>query len=320
MAVLPATGPLTVSTDRLPSAYVDVTYRVELAAVGGIPPYTWTIIGRPPQGISLKNNTLTGIPEIPDGSADATTFKVQVRDSRGTTAERELALPVLQSADLSIQTTRIQDGLVGQPYQQIIRAAGGEPPYEFTITGLQGTGLAPNSNSDTTALISGIPESAGYFEMTVVVKDQTQQQATQRFKFAVSGQAIQVQTDRALPLALPGKEYPATQLVSGTTDVNWEIYSGEMPAGVVLSEDGILSGTVEATAKPRTYTFLVRAYDAKGGEGYGSFSILLQAKKLPLNYKVTKTGCGSNAAGGSPSAFLLPVLGAAFLLLRRRRS
>ena len=169
---------------------------------------------------------------------------------------------------------------MGQPYQQIIRAAGGEPPYEFTITGLQGTGLAPNSNSETTALISGIPESRR------LLRDDGGREGPDP---AAGHAALQVRGQRPghpgpdRPRASardPGKAYPETQLVSGSTAVKWEIYSGEMPAGVVLSDDGMLSGTVEANARPRTYTFLVRAYDAKGGEGYGSFSILLQAKKL----------------------------------------
>src|SRR5690606_26790892 len=111
--------------------------------------------------------------------------------------------------------------------------------------GIENTGLTTNSNSDTTALISGIPDASGYFEMVVRVTDQSNQAATQTFKFAVSGQAIQVQTDRALPVAIPEQPYPETQLIAGSPDARWEIFSGELPAGIELSQTGVLSGTVD---------------------------------------------------------------------------
>jgi hypothetical protein len=85
--------PLVTSTN-LPAATTGTFYSQTLAAVGGTPPYTWSIVSNSlPEGLSLKNSTgqISGIP-TKIGTAN---FSVRSISQEGfTSAEVPLTLPV----------------------------------------------------------------------------------------------------------------------------------------------------------------------------------------------------------------------------------
>jgi len=90
-------GPLTVTTTSLPPGAQRTDYSTMLGAVGGIPPYTWSIAsGSLPLGLSLNPSTgaITGIP-IALGTS---TLTVQVTDAISNTASAPLSIAIeLQS-------------------------------------------------------------------------------------------------------------------------------------------------------------------------------------------------------------------------------
>jgi hypothetical protein len=78
---------LAITTTQLPSGTQNISYSTTLAASGGMPPYTWSVIsGMLPAGLSLGSNsgTISGTPTIPGTS----TFTVQVTDSQQMTARK----------------------------------------------------------------------------------------------------------------------------------------------------------------------------------------------------------------------------------------
>lgn len=82
---------VSVTTTSLPNATVNVPYSAPLAAIGGVTPYSWTMSGALPSGLSLNTaGVISGTP-ISTGSA---TFTVHVADS-----ERP---PATSSAQLTI--------------------------------------------------------------------------------------------------------------------------------------------------------------------------------------------------------------------------
>jgi len=82
---------ITITTQSLPAATVNVPYSAPLAAVGGVTPYTWTMSGTLPAGLTLNSaGVITGTPTATGSS----TFNVQVADS-----EHQ---PATGSAQLSI--------------------------------------------------------------------------------------------------------------------------------------------------------------------------------------------------------------------------
>ena len=73
---------LTITTTSLPSANIGVAYSQQLAASGGVSPYTWSIsTGSLPTGLTLSSGGLiSGSPT----AAGSSTFTIQVTDSATT--------------------------------------------------------------------------------------------------------------------------------------------------------------------------------------------------------------------------------------------
>jgi hypothetical protein len=74
------TGPLQITTSSLPSGELNVPYSAGLTAVGGNPPYKWSVIGSLPPGLRLDKSrgTISGRPR----ASGTVTFSVQVTDSK----------------------------------------------------------------------------------------------------------------------------------------------------------------------------------------------------------------------------------------------
>jgi len=77
---------------NLPGGTVSAAYWQQLAASGGVPPYTWSVIsGGLPPGLSLAaNGTLSGTPS----AAGSYTFTVRVTDSNSATATQQFSVTV----------------------------------------------------------------------------------------------------------------------------------------------------------------------------------------------------------------------------------
>ncbi len=88
-----STLPLTIATRSLAGAAVGVPYRAALVAVGGDPPYDWSVeAGTLPHGLSLapRRGLITGRPAAPDIAP----LTVMVSDQRGARASALLTLVV----------------------------------------------------------------------------------------------------------------------------------------------------------------------------------------------------------------------------------
>jgi hypothetical protein len=81
--------PLGITTTAVPSATVGTIYSTTLAATGGTPPYTWTLVsGSLPVGLSLSSSgVVSGTPS----AATTSTVDLQVSDSTLPTAESATA-------------------------------------------------------------------------------------------------------------------------------------------------------------------------------------------------------------------------------------
>jgi len=67
---------------------------------------------------------------------------------------------------LSILTTHLSDGVVGEAYEETMETAGGVPPYTWEASGLPGA-----LNCSTAGVISGTPTEDGDFVVTVTITD-----------------------------------------------------------------------------------------------------------------------------------------------------
>jgi Putative Ig domain len=160
------TTSLLVTTTVLPGAVLGTFYNQTLIAVGGSPPYTWSVAtGSLPVGLSLNPNSgvISGVPQI----AGTFTFTVRVRDSVGSTATAALRIAV--TGGLNITTTSLPEGNVNKLYGTTLSVSGGVQPYTWTITaGSLPQGLSLNPS---TGMISGTPTVTETFNFTVTVSD-----------------------------------------------------------------------------------------------------------------------------------------------------
>ena len=89
----PAPPPLAISTATLPPGTIGTTYATNLAATGGMSPYTWSASGLP-SGLSISSGgTISGTPT----TAATQMALVTVKDSAGTTASASLSLTISSS-------------------------------------------------------------------------------------------------------------------------------------------------------------------------------------------------------------------------------
>lgn len=182
---------------------------------------------------------------------------------------------VIPGGAVTFATTSLPSPTRGVPYSQALIAQGGAAPYNFTLIGGLPNGLVLTP----TGVISGTPTGSGAYLFAVQVFDSAGQSATQNFTFTVVTPSFAF-TPPTLPSGQAGGIYPSTTLsvTGGIGPYSFAISSGTLPAGLVLSTTGVLSGT-PTSAGPASFT--VTATDSFGATGQQAYTINL-AQPVPV--------------------------------------
>ncbi len=177
-------GPLTITTSTLPGGTVGIPYSQTLAATGGVPGYTWSLnTGSPalPAGLSLSQaGVISGIPT----SAGSVSIVVKVTDSVSGIAIKPLNLTVTAAGALSITTSSLPSGRVGDVYSATMAASNGTGALSWSIvSGALPVGLTLNPS---TGVISGTPTTAATSTATIRVQDSGSPQRTSQRVFTLT--------------------------------------------------------------------------------------------------------------------------------------
>jgi hypothetical protein len=249
---------LTIATaPALPAGGIGAHYSVALQPAGGTPPYVWAVTaGSLPGGLTFNaGGQIDGTPTM----AGTFTFTAQVTDGNSNRASKQFTLAV--AGALTITTgPALPDGQAGSPYQQTLAAAGGSPPYLWSVTaGSLPPGLTLQGP---TGLLNGTPTAAGSFNFTVTLTDSASVSAQKQFTLAV-GVGVSFTTPASLPNATVGAAYSfALGASGGQPPYSWSITQGSAPPGLSLNAStGVISGTPTAQG---TYNFTVQVADSAG--------------------------------------------------------
>ena len=292
----PTPGSLTIASSSLPNGAANQPYSASLIGSGGTPPYTWSVTPALPDGLSLNSATgaISGTPTTPGTTTH--TFSLRDNSVPAQTVSQTLNLTVAPpAAALTITTTSLPNGTVGQPYSRPVQATGGTGALTWTISA--GT-LPRNLNLDpATGVISGTPTAAGTSSFTVRVADAGGQSDTQPLSITISTvpppptpPAI---TTTTLPAGTVGEFYSQpVQVTGGTGALTWSIIAGALPANLNLnSTNGTISGTPSAAG---TSSFTVLVQDSGGLSDTQALSIKINPPAPP---KITTTTLPAGTLG-----------------------
>jgi uncharacterized protein (TIGR03437 family) len=263
---------LSIATTTLPAGTVGSPYSAPITASGGQAPYEFIINGGSlPGGLTLASNgTISGTPTSNGNFA----FTVRVTDNTGATATRDFNLSIGGTGTLSINTTVLPPAPLGQPYNASIQVSGGVTPYTFSIIG---GALPPGISLQNNGGLAGTPTQAGTYSFILRVTDNFGSATQQSLQLLVSTGGVVI-TTTTLPNGQLGQFYTTTlTATNGQPPYAWTVLSGQLPAGVTLTSNGILSGL------PTTgggFEVTIRAVDSTGQFATRTFNFVIGSTVL----------------------------------------
>jgi subtilase family serine protease len=242
-------GTLQIETDSLPPGLVGLEYGATLSASGGTGEYEWEVAGGTlPDGLALdpRRGILLGVPGV-EGTSSVT-FRV----ISGTAVEEATLELVIAPIDgpLTIVTHRLVPGFVGLEYpprneeEQRIIAVGGAGPATFTVT----AGSPPGLTLDADGVLHGVPTTPGEFSMNVEAFDGTDT-VSREIPVTIAEPGRLTLIGEQLPNATFQEAYAHQLVVTGSTPLDppvFNLIAGELPAGLLLSGSGEITGAPEA--------------------------------------------------------------------------
>lgn len=267
----PGPGALTIVTSSLPTGTTNLPYATTVGGSGGTTPYSWSVSPALPATLSLDQATgaITGTPNV-EGTTTHT-FTLTDSSAPPQSIQKVLALTISSAPPvLSITTTSLPNGNVGQTYNQPVVATGGTPPFSWSIT----VGSLPQNLTlnPTTGVISGLPTAIGTSQFTVQVLDSAGQADTQPLQIVINPSTPpNITTTSPLPGGTVGVPYSETlQATGGTGALVWSRIAGSLPTNLTLSSAGVISGTPTNTG---TSNFTVQVRDALSQADSQAFSM-----------------------------------------------
>ncbi|MBQ7214717.1 MAG: putative Ig domain-containing protein [Synergistaceae bacterium] len=269
---------LFITTESLSEGQAGVFYNQVLASTISFTDYVaWSASGLP-EGIACDiSGILSGKP-LASG-----TYSVDITASSDReTASRTLSLVITPSNNPYapiISTHSLPSGYINQEYSADITAAalGDKSSMTWRIySGSLPEGLSFAGMNGEVITLSGIPTESGSFPF-MIEADLNGYSDIQSLTLVISAISVPEITTSSLPSGTVGTAYSA-QLQASGSPLTWGILAGNLPNGLVLSEDtGIISGTPSVSGN---FAFSVSAANL-AGMASRDFSITINAASVP---------------------------------------
>ncbi len=203
-------------------------------------------------------------------------------------------LTVLMQLQLQLQITTalLPNGTVGTFYSQTLQTTGGQPPYTWSLAP-GSANLPPNLTLTTNGVLSGTLVTNGAYSFIVRVTDSTAATADQPLSLTIV-LPLRI-TTASLPNDTNGAFYSQTlQATGGQTPYSWSPapYTANLPAGLALAANGVLSGTPNGVNGKNV--FYVRVTDAFGTTADQLLSIAVIGSTNKPSVCITAATCLGN--------------------------
>jgi phospholipase C len=165
---------------------------------------------------------------------------------------------------LTIITTELAEGVVGQSYAQEVAVAAASGALAWEVSGTTPPGLTFD-----TGRLTGIPTTPGIYHFVVTVRDGANAEASQTYACVINTADFAIPTSSPLPDAVIGDAYAIKLAASGTDPGAWS--ASGLPAGLSISPAGVISGT--PTGVGSRYTVAVEVVRSTGDPAFSVFSL-----------------------------------------------
>ena len=287
-----------------------------IVASGGAGGYSYAVTtGALPTGITL--NSTTGLLSGRTTSVGSSSFTITATDNGASGAGAPFVVSgsyvlTVSPPVISFDQTSLPAATVALPYSQTITASGGLAPYSLAVTA---GALPAGVNLSGGGVLSGTPTAGGGFTFTVTATDASGApgpfSAARQFTLSVSAPVVVLPTT-GLASGQAGTAYSAAlnPATGGIAPYIYAVTGGSLPAGIVLSSSGTLSGLPTAFG---SFAFSVTATDSSTGAGpynavQGYTLVIAQATPVANSVSVTVAyGSGNtliplNLSGGAASS------------------
>jgi hypothetical protein len=260
----------------LPAATTTVAYSQTLTATGGTAPYSWSLpIGTLPAGITLSTGgVISGTTNV------VGSFNITVRATDANLCTQQINYTFAVSCPpITITPASLPVATWGSAYTQALTATGGVPAYTWSLTsGALPTGMTLNA---TTGVISGTPTSApGNYAISVRATDINLCPGNISYLLTVNCPTLAI-APTSLPQPVIAAAYNQTLTTTGgQSGYTYTVSSGSLPAGLSLSNAGVITGTPTSTANA---IFTVRSTDANSCTGTRSYSLTPACAPITVN-------------------------------------
>ncbi|MGI6737112.1 MAG: putative Ig domain-containing protein [Anaerovoracaceae bacterium] len=251
-----------IKTGVLPGAVSGEKYTKILETYEGAAKGVWYVEGTLPEGLTLdsKTGTISGTP-TQEGIYD---FIARFANRNG--SDSRLFEIVVDKSTLKMN---FRDGKVGRAYEYYLAGSGAWSQEEGTLP----EGLALDN---ATGKIYGTPVKEGSYSFRLKNDGHTFDCSMK----ILAKDALSITTNDVLPRGIVDGKYEVLLEASQSEGLIWKVDSGELPAGLVLGENGKISGMPQ---KAGTSCFTVKCISEEGDSAVKEFAITVDPAEITID-------------------------------------